>query len=87
MSLINVTWSKTRYPSLTENSFVSRKEDITTSKDLPDDILLLCKSLDTMAIADIHPRISDGKYKGLVTTALMTFVSTSGQIYEAKCLE
>ena len=40
-----------------------------------------------MAIADIHPRISDGKYKGLVTTALMTFVSTSGQIYEAKCLE
>ena len=40
-----------------------------------------------MAIADIHPKISDGKNKGLVTTALMTLVGTSGQIYEAKCLD
>ena len=36
-----------------------------------------------MAIADIHPKISDGKSKGLVTTALMTFVSTSGQYIRA----
>ena len=48
---------------------------------------LLCIKRDTMAIADIHPKISDGKNKGLVTTALITFVSTSGQTYKGKCVD